>query len=109
MDDATAAVDPETEHEIRDAVEGAMAGRTSIVVSNRLSTLRRADRILVLQGGRVSHQGTHEQLLRSCPYYRRLAELQFAEQFDDATIPAVEPKAPSSRNVFVTTQSGGMN
>jgi ATP-binding cassette subfamily B protein len=109
MDDATAAVDSETEHEIRDAVEGAMSGRTSIIVSNRLSSLRRADRILVLQGGRVTHQGAHEQLLRVCPSYRRLAELQFAQQFDDATIPASEPKAPSSRNVFVTSQSGGMN
>lgn len=77
LDDATASVDPETEHEIREALESAMQGRTTIVVSNRLSTLRRADRILVLENGRLSALGQHAGLVQSNPYYRRLAELQF--------------------------------
>ena len=77
FDDATASVDPETEHEIRAALESAMQGRTSIIVSNRLSTLRRADRILILENGRISAMGVHADLLRSSPYYQRLAELQF--------------------------------
>jgi ATP-binding cassette subfamily B protein len=79
LDDATASVDPETEHEIEQAVQQAMHGRTTLVVSNRVSTLRRADRILVLQQGRITAEGTHAELLQSSAYYRQLAELQFAE------------------------------
>lgn len=77
FDDATASVDPETEHEIREAFDSAMQGRTTIVVSNRLSTLRRADRVLVLENGTLSAIGKHDELLQSNPYYRRMAELQF--------------------------------
>lgn len=76
LDDATASVDPETEHEIREAMVSAMRERTTIVVSNRLSTLRQTDRIVVLQGGTISAVGTHEQLLKSSDYYRELADLQ---------------------------------
>ena len=63
FDDATASVDPETEHEIREALDSAMQGRTSIVVSNRLSTLRRADRVLVIENGTVTAIGTHADLM----------------------------------------------
>jgi ATP-binding cassette subfamily B protein len=83
LDDATASIDPETEHEIQEALAGAAQGRTTIVVSNRVSTLRRADRIIVLQHGVVVATGTHEQLLRQGGYYRRLAELQFADQIEE--------------------------
>ncbi len=76
LDDATASVDPETEYEIREAMVAAMRDRTTIVVSNRLSTLRQTDRIVVLIGGRIEAIGTHEELLESCDYYRELAELQ---------------------------------
>lgn len=76
LDDATASVDPETEHEIREAMVSAMRDRTTIVVSNRLSTLRQTDRIVVLQNGMISAIGTHQQLLNSCAYYRELADLQ---------------------------------
>lgn len=78
FDDATASVDPETEHEIREALESAMQGRTTVVVANRLSTLRRADRVLVLENGTISSIGTHEELARSSAYYRRLIDLQAA-------------------------------
>lgn len=86
LDDATASVDPETEHEIRDAMLSAMKGRTTIVVSNRLSTLRRADRIVVLRDGTVDAVGTHEELLQSCDYYREMAELQFSEFADELSL-----------------------
>jgi ABC-type multidrug transport system fused ATPase/permease subunit len=76
LDDATASVDPETEHEIREAMVAAMHDRTTIIVSNRLSTLRKTDRIIVLQHGTISAIGTHEELLDSCRYYRNLAALQ---------------------------------
>jgi ABC-type multidrug transport system fused ATPase/permease subunit len=76
LDDATASVDPETEHEIREAMVSAMKGRTTIIVSNRLSTLRQTDRIVVLQDGTISAVGTHAHLLNTCKYYRQLCEIQ---------------------------------
>lgn len=92
LDDATASVDPETEHEIREAIVSAMRNRTTIVVSNRLSTLRQTDRIVVLQDGTVSDVGTHEQLLKSSDYYRELAELQ---GFCDTGLNCISPPSDS--------------
>lgn len=92
LDDATASVDPETEHEIREAMVAAMRERTTIVVSNRLSTLRQTDRIVVLQDGTINDVGTHEQLLKSCVYYRQLAELQ---GFSDGERVGVSPPSNS--------------
>jgi ATP-binding cassette subfamily B protein len=82
LDDATASVDAHTEHEIQEAMENARQGRTTLLVSNRISSLRRTDRIIVLKGGSIVQQGTHEELLKTPGYYRRLAELQFADLSD---------------------------
>jgi len=79
LDDATASVDPETEHEIERAVQAAMQHRTTLVVSNRIATLRRTNRILVLEQGRVTAFGPHEELMRTSAYYRFLAKLQFTD------------------------------
>jgi ATP-binding cassette subfamily B protein len=76
LDDATSAVDPETEREIRQAIERVMRGRTTILVSTRFSTLCQADRVVVLQSGRITADGTPEQLLERSTWFRRLAELQ---------------------------------
>ena len=78
LDDPTAAVDPETEKEILGAIENAMRGRTTFIVANRMSTLRRAHRILVLEDGRIVQAGTHDELMGRDGAYRRTAELQFA-------------------------------
>ena len=82
LDDATASVDPETEHEIREAIQSAMRGRTTFIVSGRLATLRHADRILVLSQGRIVQEGTHVELLHREGPYRQMAELQFADRND---------------------------
>jgi ATP-binding cassette subfamily B protein len=80
LDDATASVDAETEHEIAGAIAGAMSGRTTVIVSNRLSTLVRADRILVMEAGRVAALGTHAELVETSPWYRQLIALQHLEE-----------------------------
>ena len=77
LDDATAAIDPETEHEIQQAVEQALQGRTTFIVGNRLSTVRRADNIVVLEAGQIVQAGTHHELLSCEGHYRRLARLQY--------------------------------
>lgn len=76
LDDPAAAIDPETEQEILAAMDRAMEGRTTFVVAHRLSTLRRADLVLVLDKGRLVQAGTHEELLEVPGHYRAAAELQ---------------------------------
>jgi ABC-type multidrug transport system fused ATPase/permease subunit len=80
LDDAMASVDPETEHEILSAMESAMAGRTTFVVAQRLSTLRRADLVLVLEEGRIVQRGGHADLMRQRGHYRQSALLQGASE-----------------------------
>ncbi|HRP04602.1 MAG TPA: ABC transporter ATP-binding protein [Opitutaceae bacterium] len=79
LDDPTAAIDSETEHEIFEALDRAIAGRTTFIVAHRLSTLRRADFIIVLENGRIVQQGAHEDLMRVPGPYLRVANLQLLD------------------------------
>ncbi|WP_406177738.1 ABC transporter ATP-binding protein [Streptomyces sp. NBC_00996] len=72
LDDATSAVDARVEHEIHEALKGVMEGRTTLLIAHRRSTLNLADRIAVLDGGRLAALGTHEELQQRSPLYRRL-------------------------------------
>ncbi len=79
LDDPTAAIDSETEHEIFAALDRAIEGRTTFIVAHRLSTLRRADFIIVLEDGRIVQRGTHEELMRVPGPYLHVAELQLVD------------------------------
>jgi ATP-binding cassette subfamily B protein len=80
LDDPMAAVDAQTEHEMSEALTAAMAGRTTLLVANRISSLRRAELILVMQKGRIAQRGTHEQLMAIPGHYRETARLQIDEE-----------------------------
>ena len=78
LDEATSSVDTETEMVIRDALRVLMAGRTTIAVAHRLSTIQDMDKILVIHKGRLREQGTHQALLAQRGIYFKLFELQYA-------------------------------
>jgi len=79
LDEATSALDAEAEQAVQRGLEQAMAGRTVLVIAHRLSTVQQADRILVLEGGRIVEQGNHQQLMARGGRYRQLCERQFIE------------------------------
>jgi ATP-binding cassette subfamily B protein len=80
LDDPTAAIDSQTEHEIFEALENAISGRTTFIVAHRLSTLRRADFIIVMENGRIVQRGTHEELIAVPGPYLRVADLQLVDR-----------------------------
>ena len=82
LDEATSALDSISENAIQDALEVLMQGRTSIVIAHRLSTVLKADRILVVKDGVIAEQGSHEELLRRDGTYRELYETQFRQVLD---------------------------
>ena len=83
LDEATSSLDTESEALVQSALQNLMAGRTVFVIAHRLSTVRRADRIVVLEGGTIADIGSHDELLQRLGTYRRLYDLQFV----DAEVP----------------------
>ena len=77
LDEATSALDAESERMVQAALEAAMQGRTTVVIAHRLATVLRADRIVVMEGGRILDEGTHAQLVARGGLYARLAAMQF--------------------------------
>jgi len=74
LDDATASVDAATEREIKRALREVMSGRTTFVIAHRLSTIVLADRVVVMEAGRVTAEGTHEELLQASPLYAEIVD-----------------------------------
>lgn len=86
LDDPTAAIDSRTEHEIFEALENAISGRTTLIVAHRLSTLRRADFVIVMENGRIVQSGTHEELMSVPGPYLRVADLQLVDRRELQTL-----------------------
>ncbi len=98
LDDSTSSVDAETEDQIRKAMESVMQGRTTFVIAHRLSTVHRADQILVLSDGEIAERGTHQELLAMGGLYREIYELQLRPQEDvmrDVEAPVLARKEAS--------------
>lgn len=83
LDDATAAVDMDTEHEIQLGLKHLMSGRTTFIIAHRLSSIKHADEILVLEDGRVVERGTHESLLKANGHYKELYDIQFRDREEE--------------------------
>ena len=88
LDEATSALDVESERFVQAALANLMQGRTVFVIAHRLSTVRRATRIVVIEGGRIVEIGSHEELIQSGGRYQRLYEMQFADAEEDLALPA---------------------
>ena len=92
LDEATSSLDSESERAVQDALETLMRNRTTLVIAHRLSTVRRADKIIVLVRGRIIEEGTHEELFARGQEYRKLYDLQFM------TAPEAEGGATAAAN-----------
>jgi len=88
LDEATSSLDSEAELEVQKALDTLMAGRTTLVIAHRLSTVKNADRIVVLAEGHIVEEGRHVELLKANGEYCRLYELQFAQFEGDAAVAA---------------------
>ena len=97
LDDATSSVDPSKEHEIRAALAEVMQGRTTIIIAHRPATIALADRVVLIDGGRVIADGTHEGLLESSVEYREVlarAEVEKRAKVDGDSVPEVDEASP---------------
>jgi subfamily B ATP-binding cassette protein MsbA len=86
LDEATSALDAESERLVQRAIANLVRNRTTIVIAHRLSTIRRADKIVVMEAGRIIETGTHSELLAHGGQYRRLYELQFADEEEELLV-----------------------
>ena len=88
LDEATSSVDTETEFRVRDALSRMVEGRTSLIIAHRLSTVQRADKIIVMHKGQLREMGTHQELLAQRGIYFKLYQLQYKDQELPAAINA---------------------
>lgn len=97
LDDSTSAVDAETEYQIQQALDKLMVGRTSFVIAQRISTVRNADLVLVLDKGKVAAQGTHESLMMDSPLYAEIVQSQLRQDAGSKDGALGEPSAAPSK------------
>jgi ABC-type multidrug transport system fused ATPase/permease subunit len=94
MDEATSSVDAYTELIIQRAMDKVLKGRTSIIIAHRLSTVRNADKIVVLEEGRIAEIGTHRELIERDGLYKQLYEMQFRYEPPEEAEETAEPQIP---------------
>jgi len=94
LDEATSALDAESEALVQEALANLMKNRTVVVIAHRLSTIRRANRIAVLECGRITAVGSHDELLAASPTYQKLYQLQFIDSPETQEMPAADSTAP---------------
>jgi ATP-binding cassette subfamily B protein len=112
LDEATSALDTESEYQVQLALQELMHNRTTVIIAHRLSTILHADTIAVLDAGQLIATGTHEQLLRDCPLYARLASLQFRETEPSGEQPNEEPTSDGQLSAAAysgTTSAPGLS
>jgi ATP-binding cassette subfamily B protein len=106
LDEATSSVDTETEFRVRDALNRMVEGRTSLIIAHRLSTVQRADKIIVMHKGQVREMGTHQQLLAQRGIYFKLYQLQYKDQeISVARVPTPANADDGSREPEVTASA----
>ncbi len=107
LDEATSALDSESESLVQQALGNLVQGRTVLVIAHRLGTIRRANRIAVLEDGRITAIGSHEELLSNSPTYQRLYQLQFMDAPDSRALQSLEPEPePHDRQLLEPALSG---
>jgi ATP-binding cassette subfamily B multidrug efflux pump len=99
LDDSTSSVDLETELRIQQALERLRVGRTSIIIAQRISTVQHADKVVVLEGGRVVAQGTHQALVHDSPLYAEIYCSQLQNDLELQPTPALAPELEAEREV----------
>jgi ABC-type multidrug transport system fused ATPase/permease subunit len=109
LDDATSSVDMETEHLIEQALEEVMKGRTTFVIAHRLSTVKRADDVIVLDKGEIVERGTHDELITRDGPYRRIYDVQMKDQeeFIQARAQASQSEGLNAQDQKLPTPTGG--
>jgi subfamily B ATP-binding cassette protein MsbA len=108
LDEATSALDAESESLVQIALANLMQDRTVVVIAHRLSTVRRANRIAVLEDGRITAVGSHEELLTVSQTYQRLHQLQFMDTPEQADVAGLDPSAqyPLVFERAISTEAG---
>jgi len=101
LDEATSSLDSESEREVQQALDRLIEGRTTLVIAHRLSTVRHADRLMVVDGGIIVETGTHEELLQKDGLYKRLYDMQFA--WEEGITDASDFSGPSERAALAKT------
>jgi ATP-binding cassette subfamily B protein len=106
LDDATSAIDVQVEHEIHGALRTLMEGRTTLIIAHRLSTISLADRVLLLQDGRIAADGTHVELMATVPAYAEVLA-RAEEEWHEAHDPKPEPELPPRMRVMKRMMENG--